>query len=312
MAAKLDAELLIAALSDAGAAVALVDDTGVLRANPAAAALGDLVALARAASARPIQVTVGERTWEVRSIPADSCTVVSGQDVTAREHALRAVADADELLSFAAHELKGPLHVIGLACHVIETRISRNERVDPAQIDQIRRQIVRFTRLINELLDLSRLRERRLELLVEPIDLVDVVRSAAQVEPGRAADAKLDLPTPPLSVRGDRIRIAEIVAQLVDNAARYTPAGTPIEVTLASEPGQAVVTVADRGPGVPATDVPALFEPRTARGRTPSKGRQGLGLGLHLARELARLHGGDLTYVPNTPSGARFRVTLPR
>ncbi len=177
-------------------------------------------------------------------------------------------------------------------------------------MEQIRRQVHRLTRQINELLEVGRLRQGRVELLLEDVDLAELARAAVgRVYAARAGDVTLNAP-PSLMVRGDRTRLAEVVDGLVDNATRFTPPGTPVEVGVEERDGGAAVTVSDRGPGVPPEEVTTLFSLGADKGAR--RGRLGLGLGLHIGRAVARLHGGDLAYERNAPTGARFTLTLPR
>jgi signal transduction histidine kinase len=229
------------------------------------------------------------------------------------ERARRAIDASDELLSFAAHELKGPLHVLGLASHLIEARAGKGEPIEATTLDQIRRQVVRLTRLINQLLDVSRLRQDRLELLIEPLDAAELARAQVkQLAKERAADVSLAGADQPLPIRADRARAGELIGELLENALRSTNAGTRVTVTVAARRGGgAEVTVADAGPGVPEADRATLFDALPHGRSAPRKGpRQGLGLGLHVARAVARLHGGELVYRPGSP-GSVFTLTLP-
>ena len=310
---KTEADVLLSALTEAGIAVAIVSADGAVSANEAAARLPDVLVLARGAALRePITLRSGETTWEVRAVSVSESTVVIGREVTVAERLRVQLRAADELLSFAAHELKGPLHVIGMACHLIETRARCGQPVEETNLQQLRRQVAKLARLINELLDFSRAREGRIELVREPIDLIEIARAAARhAAETRPADVRVEAPPGQLVVPADRIRVTEVIDQLVDNALRFTPSGTRIEVTVAGG-RQPLVTVADRGPGVSPSERPKLFEPHIAhRGEARAAG-QGLGLGLHIAREIARLHGGDLEFSPVKPSGASFTLRLPR
>lgn len=229
------------------------------------------------------------------------------------ERARRAIAASDELLSFAAHELKGPLHVLGLAAHLIDSRVGKGEPVERTTVDQIRRQVVRLNRLIDQLLDVSRLRLDRIELSLEALDAGELARGQlAAIDPARAADVSLAGADRPLPIRADRSRAAAMLAELLENALRCTPPGAAIAITCAPrDGGGASITVADQGPGVPETERAMLFEISAARRPAARKSpRQGLGVGLHLARAVARLHGGELEYRPGAP-GSTFTLTLP-
>jgi signal transduction histidine kinase len=308
---ELDPQTLLAALDEHGVAVAVLRQEQVVAANPAAARLGDLVALSRWAQGEPSLVRPDpEHAFEVRALSVGEAVVLVGRDVRDREQAREQLARSDEILSLAAHELKGPLHVLGMICHLLENRASRGEPLDPQTIDRLRRQVGRLNRLINQLLDASRAQEGRLELDLEEMDLADMVREELSVsDGGRRADVTARVPdTAPL--RADRARLGEVVHQLVDNAIRFTPAGTPVRVSLEEERGGWRLTVTDEGPGIRPTDRDDLFK-RTVR-RDRRRGPQGLGLGLYIAAQVVRLQGGELRFEPTLPMGSTFHLWLPR
>ncbi len=226
------------------------------------------------------------------------------------DEAQRQLALLDQLVGHASHEMKGPLHVLLLACHLLETRLDRGEPIERANVEQIRRQVKRLNRQLEELLDFGRLRQQRVELAGEELDLAGVVREVlAEFGKERAADLKPQLPERAL-VRADLLRTGEIVQQLMDNALRFTPMGTPIEIGVARGKSQTTLTVRDRGPGIPEGDRATLFESRAPE-KMARPGRIGLGLSLYIARSVAQLMGGDLEFSPVNPSGAEFRLKLP-
>ncbi len=308
--AKIDGDALAAALGAAGIAVAVVGEDGSVSANGPAAALRDLPGLARSALDKPVSVTAAGAPWEVRAVKARGATVVVGRDTRRAEELQRTVAANDELLSFASHELKNPLHVLGMVCYLIETRVKRGQPVEQQSVQQLRRQVGRLARMINELLDYTRAREGRLQLVRESADLVELARSATEhAGEGRQGDLAFRAPPREIPVEADRQRLGEAIEHLIDNAARFTPKGSPIEVTVTDGPAP-TVTVTDRGTGVPIDERASLFEPQVPQRDEPRRPERGLGLGLHLARIVARLHGGDLVYEPVEPSGASFSLRL--
>jgi signal transduction histidine kinase len=308
--AKLDTDALLAALAERGEAVAVVRGGEVVAANDLAAQLGDVAALARHAAARPELVRPDrDHAWEVGAVPAHEFTVVVGRDVRDREEAREQLARSDEILSLASHELKGPLHVLEMICHLLENRAARGEVLDAPTIERLRRQVGRLNRLINQLLDVSRAQERRLELDRDELDLAEMVREeVAQSDPARRADLQLALP-PAAKLRADRTRLAEVVHQLVGNALRFTSAGTAVRIEVRQEERGWQLTVADEGAGILPADRPDLFKRQVRRDRR--RGPQGLGLGLFLSSVVARLHGGSLRFEPTAPTGATFHLWLP-
>lgn len=217
---------------------------------------------------------------------------------------------SDDLISLASHELKGPLHVMGMLCHLIETRTARAEPIDRATTERLRRQVARLNRIINQLLDATRAQEGRLQLELEPLDLAELVRERLRtVGDSRAADIQAELPKK-APLQADRARLVEVVHQLIGNATTFTEPGTPVRVSLRADGKDWVLTVADEGPGIAVADRTRLFE-RGVR-RDPKLGAQGLLLGLYIAAHVARLHGGSLHFTPTEPRGATFTLRLPR
>jgi len=295
----------LAALARTETLVAVVRGDSV-EAPPEAARLGDakaLAELARRALGGPVTVEAAGEPWEARAArDGDAILLVAHPATAARD-----LADLDAFLHFASHELKGPLHVLGLACHLIEARAAKGEKLEPGSVDQIRRQVTRLTRQINQLLEAGRIRQRRIELLVEEVDLAELANAALEhVDEARRRDVHLR--AEPSTVRADRARVTDAIEGLIDNALRFAPPGTPVEIDV-RDGSPSTVTVADRGPGVAAEALPQLFA--LAVGPEARRGRIGLGLGLYLARSVARLHGGDLVYQANDP-GARFTLSLPK
>jgi two-component system, sensor histidine kinase len=304
---KLDLERLVTALAEAGVAVAVVERDGKLAlSNAPAQRLGDaraLAKLAEEAAARPeegLELEQGEiGPWRLRAVARGDQTILVGHAEPELTEARRALHSSDDFLSFASH--------------LIDARVSRGDQVERSTVDQIRRQVARLTRLINQLLDVTRVKQRRIELAVEPCDLSAIVRSAVDhLDPGRASDLTVRGVDRAVLVQADRTRAAEVAGELLENAARFTPPGTAITVELTADERSATVTVADAGPGIPEAERATLFD-AVPHARSPARksATQGLGLGLHIARALARLHGGELSYQPGTP-GSIFRATFPR
>jgi signal transduction histidine kinase len=224
-----------------------------------------------------------------------------------------AIAARDEFLLIAAHELKTPLTPLSLQVH----GLLRESRVAAAPSECISRDleatcrhVERLTRLVDQLLDVSRLGAKGLALVREPMDLAAVVREAADAARGQALDANcpLELALPGvLPGRWDRVRIAQMLAQLLSNAFKFG-AGAPVGVTLECDDGWARLRVRDHGHGVAAADRERIFE-RFERA-VSVRHYGGFGLGLWVARQIAEAHGGAIT-LESLAEGTVFTVALP-
>lgn len=233
----------------------------------------------------------------------------------AAEDARRAEAATRRFLVDAAHELRTPIAGIQVAAEQLASNAGQHQH-DAAARGQYRRATLllsdarRAGRLVGDMLDLSRI-DAGLPLNVQDVDLAAVVDAEAdrttmlapRVTVGRTGLAEL-------GIRADPTRLAQILGNLLDNARRYTPAGGAINVDLRATDHTAEVTVTDTGPGIPDEERDRIFERlvRLDAGRARDHG--GAGLGLPIARALARAHGGELTCLPRE-GGAQFRLTLP-
>jgi signal transduction histidine kinase/GAF domain-containing protein len=236
--------------------------------------------------------------------------VVSGfQDVTA----LREMADAkDRFLRIASHELRSPL--TSLRATVSLLQLDASAIVDEARrttlLSRIDRQTERLTRLVEELLDMTRINARELPLARADIDLTALCREAIEltcVPAGHRCD--LDAAG---EARGqwDPLRIEQVVTNLLANAIRYSPTDRPILVRVRADERVATVEVIDQGMGIPAQQLAHVFTPFFRGSNVVGKG--GLGLGLHIASEIVRRHGGTLRVASEEGRGSTFTVELPR
>ncbi len=224
------------------------------------------------------------------------------EGVAAEEH--------ERFLNVISHELRNPLAPI-----LMWTSTLRRLRPVDADVQRATQAIANAVnlerRLIEELLDLSRLERGALELALETVDLREVVRAIADERAAAAAEAQLtlehDAPTKPVPVHGDRSRLDQIVRALVENAIKFTPAGGRVRMTLARRGARAEITVVDSGGGIPADLLERLFTP-FVKGRNA---RGGLGLGLPIARLLVARHRGTLEASNPPEGGARLVVSLP-
>jgi signal transduction histidine kinase/ActR/RegA family two-component response regulator len=221
----------------------------------------------------------------------------------------------DEFLAMLAHELRNPLAPISTGAHLLKLLHSDN-----AQITQtcaiIARQVEHMTSLVDDLLDVSRVTRGLVSLSTQVLDLKDVVDDAAeQIRPliaARRHKVVLDLPHGTACVKGDHKRLVQVVANLLNNATKYTPEGGRIELRLVRDGSDYVLTVTDDGIGMDAALVELVFDLFTQAERTPDRSQGGLGLGLALAKSLVELHGGAVSArSEGTGKGSVFEVRLP-
>ena len=217
----------------------------------------------------------------------------------------------DDFLSIAGHELRTPITTIRGLAQLLERR---RDRLDPATVNSalatISEQTEHMTRLVDELLDVSRIRTGRLSLKMEAVDLVDVLRSSIEQTqlqwPGRI-EGKLPGPLP---VGGDAGHLKQVFINLLDNAVKYSGPTATIEVTAARSHNRAIVQVVDHGVGVPPQALGRLFE-RFYRAENAALYAGGLGLGLYLCREIVESHGGSIEVQSTLGEGSTFTVSLP-
>ena len=219
----------------------------------------------------------------------------------------------DEFLATLAHELRNPLAPILNAIEIL-----RMQPQSPQAQGRIERQVAHLVRLIDDLLDASRVTRDKLSLTREPIDLREPLLMAVEtsapviVAAGLTLDVQLPPDGVPLTVCGDRVRLAQLFTNLLNNAGKYTEAGG--RVTLAVEAdGHAVTTrVTDTGLGIPAEMLEEVFSMFSQIDRTLNRAQGGLGIGLALARKVVDLHAGDIAASsPGHGHGSTFTVTLP-
>jgi signal transduction histidine kinase/ActR/RegA family two-component response regulator len=236
---------------------------------------------------------------------------------TQAERELRAADQRkDEFLAMLAHELRNPLAPISTGAHLLKMLHSDN-----AQITQtcsiIARQVEHMTGLVDDLLDVSRVTRGLVSLSTQVLDLKGVVDDAAeQIRPliaTRRHKFVLDLPQEPAHVKGDHKRLVQVLANLLNNATKYTPEGGRIELSLAADGDDYVIKVSDDGIGMEPGLVARVFDLFTQAERTPDRSQGGLGLGLALAKSLVELHGGSVSaYSAGSGQGSTFSVRLPR
>ncbi len=240
----------------------------------------------------------------------------TGVDITERRRAEEALREADrrkdEFLAMLAHELRNPLAPIRNALHLL--RVSGAGPVAAEARDVMERQLTQLIRLVDDLLEVSRISRGKVELRRAAVDLAGVVASA--VETSRPAiDAarhrlEIRLPPAPLQIEGDFVRLSQVVANLLNNAAKYTDPGGRIALSVQREGAEAEIRVQDNGVGLAPELLPRVFDMFAQADRARAAG--GLGIGLALAKMLVELHGGRIEARSDGPGrGSEFAVRLP-
>ncbi len=222
----------------------------------------------------------------------------------------------DEFLALLAHELRNPLAPIGNAVQVLKRQKPPLAATVQWAVAIIERQLRHLRRLIDELLDVSRITLGKIRLSRAPVALGDVLAAALEtaqpVLSERHHAVTFEVPEEPLMVNGDSVRLVQVFANLLDNAAKYTPAGGRIALTAAGEDRSAVVRVRDNGIGLPPDALPRLFETFVQIENPAAEADMGLGLGLSLSRSLVEMHGGRIDAASAGPGkGSEFTVRLP-
>jgi len=241
------------------------------------------------------------------------------RDISSRRRFEEAQREADrrkdEFLAMLAHELRNPLAPIRSSLDVLRLAPPGSEAADKARTI-IERQVKQLVRLVDDLLEVSRASRGKIDLAREALDLAGVVANAMETSrPAiEAARHKLSVTVPaePLIVNGDPVRLGQVIANLLNNSAKYTDPGGEIAVSLRAEGREAVLEVRDNGIGIEADMLPIVFEMFTQLGRGMGRASGGLGIGLALAHKLVGLHGGRIEAASDGPGkGAVFTVRLP-
>ncbi|WP_374676308.1 ATP-binding protein [Ideonella sp.] len=239
-------------------------------------------------------------------------------DVTAlrqvQQQLQRELRRKDEFLATLAHELRNPMAPIRYAVALLAPDASDASRQQARQV--IERQAAHMARLLDDLLDMSRVTRNAIELRQEGLDLRLLAEQAVEAANGLMAQhghrLALLLPTEPLPVRGDATRLLQVLGNLLDNAAKYTDSGGEVRLALAREGDQAVVRVTDNGIGLTPEMRTQVFELFTQVHRLRPQRVSGLGIGLAVVRQLVELHGGRVRAdSPGLGAGSCFTVTLP-
>jgi PAS domain S-box-containing protein len=274
---------------------------------------------------RPISVSL-----TVSPIRDDDGTIVGAskiaRDVTERRqmednlHRLAAdLAEADrrkdEFLATLAHELRNPLAPLSNTLEILKRRGSEDPAVRRG-LDTMERQLEQLVRLVDDLLDLSRITHNRIELRKRHIELAPVIRQAvlgAQPLADSAGHAmEVSVPAEPMWLNADAVRLTQVFGNLLNNSCKYTSAGGTIRVIAQRDGTDAVVTVSDTGIGIPADKLASIFDMFTQIDRSLEQSQGGLGIGLTLVKRLVEMHGGSVeARSAGVGQGSTFVVRLP-
>jgi PAS domain S-box-containing protein len=274
----------------------------------------------------PMRAADGSYRWFLsRAVPIRNATgkVIrwfgTNTDITEQRESQEALRDADrrkdEFLAILAHELRNPLAPITNSLHILRLA----EDTDPA-MEKVReimeRQTNHLARLVDDLLEVSRITQGKIELRTEPIELAAVIRNAVEtsrplIDAGRHQLA-IAVPTEPVALVADGTRLSQVVSNLLNNAAKYTPSGGQIWLNAEVEGDQVVIRVRDNGMGIAPELLPRVFEKFAQLDNPEFRSQGGLGIGLTLSETLVQLHGGTITaHSAGAGQGSEFVVRLP-
>ena len=221
----------------------------------------------------------------------------------------------DEFLALLAHELRNPLAPIRNAVEFLRLKGPSDPELQEAR-DMIERQIVHMVRLVDDLLDVSRITRGKVELHIERLDLARIIQTALETSRPLVEASKqelfVDLPTEPLAIECDLTRLAQVVSNLINNSAKYTREGGRIWLSARKDHHWAEISVRDNGLGIPSNMLPQVFEMFTQVDRTLGRSHGGLGIGLTVVRRLVEMHGGTVeARSEGLDKGSEFVVRLP-
>ncbi len=241
------------------------------------------------------------------------------RDVTEERRLERSLKEADarkdEFLATLAHELRNPLAPIRNSLYLMSLADDDRETIEMSRA-VLERQVAHMVRLVDDLLDLSRITRNRIALRKEPVELADVLSAAVEASrplaEAQGIDLKVSLPDAPILLFADQVRLAQVFSNLLNNAAKYNDRGGRIHLSATRTDREAVVTVEDDGEGIRAEMLPRIFDMFTQADRSLDRSQGGMGIGLALVRRLVEMHGGRVeAHSEGLGRGSRFVVRLP-
>jgi len=251
----------------------------------------------------------------------NSCNKLLGvaTDITERKRVKEALSLAnrrkDEFLAMLAHELRNPLAPIRNAVQFLKMQ----EAIEPKltlSINVIDRQVTHMAQLLDDLLDVARISHGKITLKAERFELSDIVNNAIETSlpliESRGQELIISQAAPPQWIEGDRVRLAQVLSNLLNNAAKYTNEGGKITLSAMREGSDVIIEIRDTGIGISSDILPHIFDLFTQADRSLAHSQGGLGLGLTLVRQLVEIHGGGVTAASaGIGQGSTFRVRLP-
>jgi signal transduction histidine kinase len=220
----------------------------------------------------------------------------------------------DDFINMASHELRNPLAAMKLQTALLRRQLSRQEGLHQAPaLSRIEMQLHKMTRLVEELLDVSRIQAGGLEYVWEQVDLDpllwEVVETMQQTHPSHTIVVHGSTQT---RLTGDRDRLGQVFTNLLSNAIKYSPQAQSVEIELATTPEAVTIRVRDHGLGIPQEQRARIFERFYRVAASRQKAIPGLGMGLYIVAEIVKRHGGSITVDSTLGAGSTFTVSLPR
>jgi len=264
-------------------------------------------------------VTLLERPLRVAALLSTVRAALRGR---ARQYQTRAhlrereLADQrkDEFLATLAHELRNPLAPIRNTVNFL--RLSAGAAPAPQVWEMMERQVNHMVRLIDDLMEVSRITRGKIELRKAPVELAAVIAAALETSrpliEAASHEISVELPREPVPLDADAVRLAQVFSNLLNNAAKYTDAGGRIRLTAWRDDGHAVVSIADNGVGMSRDALPTVFDMFVQANPSQQRGQPGLGIGLTIVRSLVEMHGGTISAHSDGPGrGSELIVRLP-